>query len=375
MTGRLELVLMTGGAETFPEETMMTEAWRAATLDWLDRAARVDGIGRAVVATNSEPFAGRIRAAYPDAEIALDSGAFHFGRRLRELVLAYGLARPFYAGGGSGIFLTDADLRWIADTIAQGENRLVANNFYSSDLAAFTPGEAILRIDPPDTDNDLAWRLARQAGLEALALPPSAVSLFDLDTPVDLMIAMAHPACPPRLRAYLHSLGLDPTPITRTLEVLRRPGARVLLAGRVGAAARAYMEEHTPCTVMVLAEERGMRASGRMERGEVRTILGHFMGARGPGELFQALADVADLVLLDSRVLMSHLGRWPTNTDRYRSDLFRTAGIADPVLKALTEAAAEAPIPVLLGGHSLVSGGLYALVDMAQGMGGTQDQK
>lgn len=375
MPRHVELVLMTGGDETSPEETMMTEAWRAATLDWLDRAARVDGIGRALVATNSERFAARIRAAYPDVEVALDPGAFHFGRRLRELVIGYGLARPFYAGGGSGIFLADDNLRWIAETLAVGDNRLVTNNFYSSDLVAFTPGEAIGRIDPPDTDNDLAWRLARQAGLEALALPPSAVSLVDLDTPVDLMICLAHPACPPRLRAYLDGLGLDVTPVARALDVLRRPGARVLLIGRVGAAARAYMEEHTPCTVMVLAEERGMRASGRMERGEVRTILGHFIGERSHGELFQALADVADLVLLDSRVLLSHLGRWPTNTDRYRSDLFRAADIADPALKALTEAAAEAPIPVLLGGHSLVSGGLYALVDIAQGMGTPQAQK
>lgn len=365
MPKRLELVLMTGGDETTPEEAMMTEAWRAATLDWLDRAARVDGIGRMLVATNSERFAARVRASYPDAEVALDRGAFHFGRRLRELVTAYGLARPFYAGGGSGIFLTHDDIRWVAETVAGGENCLVANNFYSSDLVAFTPAEAIYRVEPPDTDNDLAWRLARQAGLEALALPPGTASLFDLDTPVDLMICLAHPACPPRLRACLEGLDLDLTPVMRALDVLRKPGARVGLAGRVGAAARAYAEEHTPCRVLVLAEERGMRASGRMDRGEVRTILGHFMAERGPRELFQTLAEVADLVLLDSRVLLSHFGKWPTNTDRYRSDLLRAEGIADPTLKALTEAAAEAPIPVLLGGHSLVSGGLYALVDLA----------
>jgi len=366
MSAHAELVLMVGGDETTPEERMMAEAWRAATLDWLDRAARVGSIGRMLVATNSARFAARIRASHPDAEVALDSGSFHFGRRLRDLVTAHRLARPFYAGGGSGIFLTEDDLRWISDTVAQGENRLVANNFYSSDLVAFTPGEAISRIEPPDTDNDLAWRLARQAGLEALALPPSAVSLFDLDTPVDLMICQAHPACPPRLRAYLDGVGLDLSPIRRALAVLRKPGARVLLAGRVGAAARAYMEAHTPCTVAVLAEERGMRASGRMDRGEVRTVLGYLLGERGPEGLFQALAEVADLVLLDSRVLLSHLGKWPTNADRYRSDLLRPDDIADPALKAITQAAAAAPVPVLLGGHSLVSGGLYALVDIAQ---------
>jgi hypothetical protein len=138
-----------------------------------------------------------------------------------------------------------------------------------------------------------------------------------------------------------------------------------MIAGRVGAAARAYLEEHTCCEVTVLAEERGMRASGRAERGEARTILGHFARERGAEAMLRALAANTDLVLLDSRVLFSHLGQWPSNAERYRSDLLQYEGIADPMLRQLTEAAARAPIPVVLGGHSLVSGGLYALVDIA----------
>jgi len=38
--------------------------------------------------------------------------------------------------------------------------------------------------------------------------------------------------------------------------------------------------------------------------------------------------------------------------------------IADPWLRDFTTAAANAPIPVLLGGHGVVAGGLYALAEI-----------
>jgi len=37
--------------------------------------------------------------------------------------------------------------------------------------------------------------------------------------------------------------------------------------------------------------------------------------------------------------------------------------IHDPWIREFTAAVRDAPIPILLGGHSLVSGGLYALAE------------
>ena len=37
----------------------------------------------------------------------------------------------------------------------------------------------------------------------------------------------------------------------------------------------------------------------------------------------------------------------------------------DPVVRDLTAAARAAPIPVVLGGHSLVAGGIWALAEAA----------
>lgn len=108
-----------------------------------------------------------------------------------------------------------------------------------------------------------------------------------------------------------------------------------------------------------------MEADGRAEQGAVRSLLGFLWEEVDPWRFFQALGELADLVLLDSRVLFAHLGRRPSAADRFRSDLLQPDKIQDPLVREFTAAAKEAPIPVILGGHSLVSGGLYALIELA----------
>ena len=79
------------------------------------------------------------------------------------------------------------------------------------------------------------------------------------------------------------------------------------------------------------------------------------------------LSDGGEAAVIDSRVLLAHrLGPdedlWPRPEDRFASDLLLPGSVVDPWLRALTTAAAEAPIPVLLGGHSLVGPGLRLLL-------------
>jgi hypothetical protein len=65
---------------------------------------------------------------------------------------------------------------------------------------------------------------------------------------------------------------------------------------------------------------------------------------------------------------MAAAGRWPEPVDRYAADLFAWETIRDPLLREWVEAAAGAPLPVLLGGHTLVSAGLVALLESALGI-------
>jgi hypothetical protein len=80
------------------------------------------------------------------------------------------------------------------------------------------------------------------------------------------------------------------------------------------------------------------------------------------------LARFADAAIIDSRVLLAHrLGGdeagWPSAEDRFASDLLRADEVADPWLRELTASAVAAPIPILLGGHTLVGPGVRLVVD------------
>jgi hypothetical protein len=64
-------------------------------------------------------------------------------------------------------------------------------------------------------------------------------------------------------------------------------------------------------------------------------------------------------------VIFHYLGLDLGPADRFWSDLLRPDMIVDPTARAFTAAARDAGVPVLLGGHSLVSGGLLVLIDCA----------
>ena len=71
--------------------------------------------------------------------------------------------------------------------------------------------------------------------------------------------------------------------------------------------------------------------------------------------------------MIDTRVLLAHrLGSdersWPSAEDRFASDLLCPPVISDPWLRELTKGAVEAPIPILLGGHTLVGPGLRLIL-------------
>jgi hypothetical protein len=97
--------------------------------------------------------------------------------------------------------------------------------------------------------------------------------------------------------------------------------------------------------------------------------LGYYLDTVGLPRFFATLATMGQAVFLDSRVIFAHRGLWPSASDRFHSDLRQPAQIADPFVKSLTEAAMTAPMPVIMGGHSLVSGGMYALIEAAWARG------
>lgn len=367
MTATLTLFLFVKGTAATPVEHLVADAQVATALDTLEKLRTLSEIGALVVSTADTAFADRAAALGAAVEMDPPDASFHFGRRLAHLVAKYRAAVPLYVGGGSGGLMRVEDWRALARRILAEPGTVISNNFYSCDFAAWSPGDALDHIEPPALDNDLAFRLGDLARstprLRVGALPKNAATQLDIDTPTDLMTvaALREQGVGSHLRAFLDSTALDTSRATRIKALLKTRSATLLVAGRVSASMALFLERETLCQWRIFSEERGMRASGREERGEARSLLGYFLDRSSPAELFDTLGKLADGILIDTRVLFAHRGLHPAAPDRFYSDLLTAEQVADPFIREFTAAARAAPYPVLLGGHSLVSGGMYAL--------------
>jgi len=356
------LVSFLGGVGGSPVEEMIAAARRAATLDTLERALSTGAFADAVLVADA---ADGLEALPPGVRLDLDVGPFHFGRRLAAVVERLGLRSVVYFSGGSVPLLTAQDFAGIAEELGRGEGKVVANNYYSADLVAFSPVDALRLIDLPPIDNPLARLLAERAKLTTHTLPRSVATQFDIDAPAELAILTLVGGAGPRLQTLLDRWQLDVSLYRRVLPLFIVSTAQVLVAGRSSSRVWQYLERETVCRVRFFAEERGMQAEGRIDGGQARSLVGFYLAAVGVERFFATMAELADAAFLDSRVILAHRGLQPSRADRFLSDLGRYDEIEDSFLREFTEGAARAPIPVALGGHSLVSGGLMALIEHA----------
>ncbi len=93
-------------------------------------------------------------------------------------------------------------------------------------------------------------------------------------------------------------------------------------------------------------------------------MLGQLVEAVGPERCFQELIpELCDAAFIDIRPVVAHLDLQPSRADRFAADLGLADQIEDAGLRAFVAAAAASPIPIVLGGHSLVVGALMLLND------------
>ncbi len=180
-------------------------------------------------------------------------------------------------------------------------------------------------------------------------------------------MAVDHPALGPDLGQFLGDVNTD---IRVRMEAIRavisRPASTLAVIGRASAHAWQSLVASTQIWVRLYAEERGMVASHRLARGEVRTLIGDMLDMLGPDKFIEQLIDMADGCLWDTRVWMGTLNRWPSDADRFAADLGWVDEIQNQSLRELTESVQRADIPIICGGYGVVGGGLYALLESLQ---------
>lgn len=368
------VILVGPCGETEPER-LVYRARTAATRDLIAALKHAGAVPVIVAATEFDWLPASV-----DVVRDVDTGPFHFGERLADLIETYDLSPVIYFGAGSAPLMDQELLDLLTGMLLAAEfgsgggipdHIALTNNRHSSDWIGLSQArDALSIIRAAPRDNSLAWMLQqdRRYDVRVLAGMRPASSL-DLDTPAELSLVRHHTLCGPDLRTALKHPLLQRIPFENVLDVLRTDGQRVALLGRVAPVGWQALNKVTRVWMRVFSEERGMAANERLARGEVQSLVGVLVDMLGPDAFFATLADMADAALIDSRVLMAANGHYPGAADRYASDLFLVDTIQDIWVKDFTQAAANATIPVVLGGHSVVAGGLHVLAEVLSGRG------
>jgi hypothetical protein len=291
-----------------------------------------------------------------------------FGARLRELALAW--ARGVVVlGSGSIPLATAADRRAFVAAAAADDPGALTNNRYSSDVVAIACADVLERLPDLASDNALPRWLTEIAGYTVEERPGWRLRV-DIDDPLDLVLL--HRARPSS--ALPMAAGIDTGRVHAALDgvagVARDPAGELVVAGRTSGATIRWLERTAAARVRALVEERGLRASDPAAASHLparsrppASVLGALLDRDGPEAFGEMITRLGDGALVDTRVLLAHrLGaderRWPSAEDRFASDLLLHELVADPWLAAVTRSALEAPVPIVLGGHTLVGPGI-----------------
>lgn len=359
----MDVVIFEGGPPPSPIEKELLPIRRAVMQDNFARLLNLKSrLNRLVVVTNFEEIQ-EDAAGFPGVEVQTPQTPFHFGRELHRVVFQHRMERVIYLGNACFPLLQEEELEQIISSLDTSAGVVYTNNVQSSDLVAFTPGEALDAITLPSMDNSLAVNLRDEGGLAMHLFPSFPGILFDLDTPTDYLVLSCLSSAGPRTSRALENSSLNLTTMQEAVSVLDDYYLEAALIGRIGAPLIAHINHHLLLRLRIISEERGMKALGRLQSGEVISLLGFFLGELGLESFFSYLEKVVQVAFIDSRVLFAHFRKDYSAQERFLSDLGRWEQLEDPWLKDFTRLANECRIPVILGGHSLVSGGLWVLTD------------
>ena len=283
-----------------------------------------------------------------------------FGARLRAFVATHPANGVVVLGSGAIPIATLADRRAFVAAASDSKRFIaLANNLFSADVVAVSRAGKLGALPDLATDNALPRWLAEVAGYDVTDLRRRWRLGVDIDGPLELVL-LGSVAGTAQAPAQMVERVEERLAAVRT--VAADPRAELMVAGRTSAGELAWLERRIAARTRALVEERGLRTAVAGQRPP-RSVLGALLDRDGPDSLGRLLAELAEGALVDSRVLLAHRrgpdqAGWPCAEDRFASDLLLHERIADPWLRDLTRSAAEAPIPIILGGHTLVGPGL-----------------
>ena len=269
-----------------------------------------------------------------------------------------------YAGSGMPA-MTEQDWSAVLERITSGG--AVANRIFSCDWIGVPDGRLLGRTTAEQVDNRFALLVRDQAEGSLESYPHSSRSLLDVDTPADLAVLKAAAQAGSldigeAIEAELAGRQELDRPVrvaNRVFETMTHANRQLFVSGRVSGSVWAVVDRDTSCRVRVLSEERGLRTRG----GPARSLLGSLYERSTVDQFIEVLRSMGDAMIWDTRPFFSDLGWKLPRGDRFAADLGSWSDVCHDGLRELLQELSDTPI--LMGGHSLVSGGLLAGIDAA----------
>ena len=345
-------VIMHAPLGNSPGEVMVEGARAASAID-LTRALYEAGIERIILVAEDNALPRKMMECGVQVDTERGSHPFHFGRTLQGIIDKYSLDGLLYFGSGSGGLL-DVDRVQTLVEFAKKEHASAAfNNFYSCDYAVVSHAQALLPLDLPAVDNSLGLALS-DAGISCYGLPRELATQFDIDTPTDVLLLAQSGLGGKEMLQFAQGVSYERPGISQIMSLLHRRDAQVMIIGRVNPITWGHFEQEAACRTSVISEGRGMKSYPSSKKALINL-------EKGTGYFFERLAHACDGAIIDTRPMLAQGGKLPPASDRFASDLLDHGSIIDPLWREFTFAASRSRVPVILGGHSLVSGGLYLL--------------
>jgi hypothetical protein len=358
------LIVTTGVEGSSTVEGKLNRGLEENTMDVLHKTEDLPQLDSRTLITNSDRLLNTAKSRYPDLNTRESGADFHFGKSFYRTIEQLDLKEVLYVGGGSATLLGSEEFSGLVEFLRTHEESSISNNFYSADLLGCTPTNRLLEeTTPPEKDNELGW-LTREVNLTPYELERGASTQLDIDSPVDLLPLKLSEQTGPRLSDYVDTLDWGQTRFKEILPQFTDQNSRIVIYGRLGASTFSKLESNAACQVNVYSEGRGSY-SGLESGGSIPSLGGNLLESQGPESFIESLTGQGTGLFLDTRVLFDYRGQWPSRLERFSSDLLEPEKIDTRYLRKLTEAALNSEKPVVLGGHSIISGALYLLSDVA----------
>ena len=289
---------------------------------------------------------------------------FHFGEIIRELVVSNHLKTVLYMSGAGNPLLDKEGLTDIAIHLLSRPSVIYTNNVWASDIVGWSPGGAINQSQVPQLDNALAWSLHTGASLPYFHMPFKKEYQMDIDAPADVLLLKSISLKTSRLAKSILDFPWSNLKYNLLIESLRTHGLKLWISGRISGDTISYLNTYLNARLRVVSEERGMKSQN--QANYVQSFLGAFINNIGLAKFIHYLENCADIAVIDARPIFAHFKLHPSQEDLFHSNLGEWRAVKDPFIREFTRATEEAKIPIITGGHSLVKGGILALVDAAK---------